>query len=171
MTSSGIDLEVAPVPVRPATGVSPKDLCVTQAGTRSGQTPAGTPEGGTDTSTGSESLDQLLDEARHATPVGRIEYRDPVAAYGSVAVVALRPLLADPVMRSFAIRALERIALQGHKVEAVDALRSCRPTPRVHPQGCRRSPWSSGSGPASEHSSQADWRPRPRSTIGCTGSW
>jgi hypothetical protein len=71
-----------------------------------------------------ESLASLLDQARSASPGTRIEYRDRVAAHGSAAITALRPLLADAVMAGFAVRTIERAGVGGHGAEAIEALRS-----------------------------------------------
>src|SRR5687768_13572881 len=56
-------------------------------------------------------LEQLLDEAREASPSTRLpEYRDVIAAFGGDAVEPLATWLNEPVLAAFAIRSLERIA-------------------------------------------------------------
>lgn len=63
------------------------------------------------------SLDALLQEARVAMPNNRIEYRDAIAAFGTDAIKALEPWVADRTLGSFAVRVLARAASIGHEAE------------------------------------------------------
>ncbi len=76
--------------------------------------------------TTAEGLLDLLDEAREADLGSRIEYRDPIASYGSVAIREVRSWLADATLVSFAIRVIEKAAAvdDGAKNDALVALRS-----------------------------------------------
>ncbi len=76
--------------------------------------------------TTAEGLLDLLDQAREADLGSRIEYRDPIAAYGSVAIREVRSWLADATLVSFAIRVIEKAAAvdDGAKNDALVALRS-----------------------------------------------
>jgi hypothetical protein len=56
-------------------------------------------------------LSRLLDEARSAPSAARIELRDPIAAYGTKAIEALKPWLVDEQMAAFAVRVLGRIGV------------------------------------------------------------
>jgi hypothetical protein len=58
----------------------------------------------------SDDLDQLLEVAGAAGPGVRIEFRDPIAAHGALAIPPLREWLADPRLGAFAVRTLEKIA-------------------------------------------------------------
>jgi len=71
-------------------------------------------------------LSVLLDEARNAGPLHRIEWRDPIASYGERAIAAVQPWLVDPVLGSFAIRVIERVGEQGKAEQATRALRAAR---------------------------------------------
>jgi hypothetical protein len=75
-----------------------------------------------------DDLDQLLEAARAARPDVRIEFRDPVAAHGGLAVPTLRDWLEDPRLSAFAVRALEKIAGDPSNRRAVlEALASLDP--------------------------------------------
>jgi hypothetical protein len=74
--------------------------------------------------TATDDLDRLVAAATAATPNDRIAFRDPIAAHGPAAVAAMRPLLASPTMRSFAIRVIEASAANGGRAEAITALSS-----------------------------------------------
>lgn len=74
----------------------------------------------------------LLDEARGASLDRRIEWRDPIAAFGERAIVTIEPWLADPAVSAFAIRVIERAGAQGHAEPAMRVLRAAR---RVVPPG------------------------------------
>lgn len=67
----------------------------------------------------SPSLAQLLERARTADPLDRIEFRDPIAAHGEAAIDELTDWLADPRLAAFAVRVLERI---GREAECRDAV-------------------------------------------------
>lgn len=58
----------------------------------------------------SDEFDQLLEAAGAAGPGARIEFRDPIAAHGALAIPQLREWLADPRLGAFAVRTLEMIA-------------------------------------------------------------
>lgn len=58
-----------------------------------------------------DDLDQLLKAARAADPGVRIQYRDPIAAHGASAIPELRRWLADDRLSAFAVRTLEKIAV------------------------------------------------------------
>ena len=66
-------------------------------------------------------LDTLLVEAQTADPLDRIEFRDPIAAHGELAIDAMTDWLGDPRLAAFAIRVLERIAREPANREAVVA--------------------------------------------------
>ncbi len=66
-------------------------------------------------------LDALLAQAQTAAPMDRIELRDPIAAYGELAIDAMTDWLGDPRLAAFAIRVLERIAREPANREAVVA--------------------------------------------------
>ena len=74
----------------------------------------------------SETLDGLLTRAREADPGNRIELRDPIAAYGEIAIDAMTDWLGDPRLAAFAIRVLERIgreqANRGAVIEVLAAV-------------------------------------------------
>jgi hypothetical protein len=73
-------------------------------------------------------LDRLLEDARTADPGDRILYRDRVAAQGSVAIPSMKQWLDDPRLAAFAVRVLERIAVEPTNRRAVlDALTSAEP--------------------------------------------
>ena len=55
-------------------------------------------------------LAQLLAGARNASPLTRINFRNPIAAYGGDAIPALAEWLGDPRLGAFAVRGLQRIA-------------------------------------------------------------
>lgn len=72
-----------------------------------------------------DDLDQLLDAASSADPGVRIEFRDPIARHGAVAIPRLRGWLADPRLSAFAVRTLEKVAADPENRRAVlDALGS-----------------------------------------------
>lgn len=72
-----------------------------------------------------EDLDQLLEAASAADPGARIEFRDPIAGHGAPAIPRLRLWLADPRLSAFAVRTLEKIAVDPANRSAVlDAFRS-----------------------------------------------
>jgi hypothetical protein len=71
-------------------------------------------------------LSTLLKEAGAASPMHRIEWRDPIAAHGARAIEGVRPWLADPVLAAFAIRVVERAGTNGEAALAAQVLRSSR---------------------------------------------
>lgn len=77
-------------------------------------------------------LDRSLAAAAAASPNDRIGYRDAIAAHGPAAVTVLTPYLADPTMRSFAIRTIESAAAHGAKTEAIATLSSLPPGAPPH---------------------------------------
>jgi hypothetical protein len=81
------------------------------------------------------TLEALLDEARAASPGGRIELRDRIAAYGIPAIDGVRPWLVDDQLSAFAVRVVERVGLDGEPVEAGRVLRSVRTKVPTNVQG------------------------------------
>ncbi|HYK94547.1 MAG TPA: hypothetical protein VE011_01615, partial [Candidatus Dormibacteraeota bacterium] len=73
-----------------------------------------------------QALLDLLGQAREADLLSRIEWRDPIAAFGTEAVQAIRPWLADPATASFAVRVIERAAAKNASAKelAIEALRA-----------------------------------------------
>jgi hypothetical protein len=82
--------------------------------------------------TATDDLDRLVAAATAATPNDRIGYRDAIAAHGPAAVAAMRPLLASPSMRSFAIRVIEAAAARSARAEAIAALSTLPPGTPPH---------------------------------------
>ena len=77
------------------------------------------------------TLDRLLRDARDADRKTRIDWRDPIAAYGVAAVGPMRSWLEDPVLGAFAGVVLEKIGHRtgaGLKPAAVKALAAGRAT-------------------------------------------
>ena len=70
-----------------------------------------------------ETLEQLVEQARSAPPNHRIELRDPIAAHGTAAVDAMAEWLADPQLTRFAVRVIGRIADLGERDAALTTLR------------------------------------------------
>ena len=79
-------------------------------------------------------LEALLDEARSAAPGRRIEWRDPIAAYGDRGIEAVSPWLADSVLAPFAVRVIDRAGLDGHAEAATRVLKESR---KRAPEGLR----------------------------------
>jgi hypothetical protein len=73
------------------------------------------------------SLEDLLQQARDATPATRIDYRNPIAAHGLAAVEVMRDWLGDPKLGAFAVRVLRRVADSPARQEAIAALQAGRP--------------------------------------------
>ncbi len=69
-----------------------------------------------------ETLEQLVEQARSAPPNQRIELRDPIAAHGTAAVDAMAEWLADPQLTRFAVRVIGRVADLGERDAAVQSL-------------------------------------------------
>ena len=55
-------------------------------------------------------LSQLLEGAKNASPMTRIEFRNAIAEQGGVAIPALASWLRDPRLAAFSVRVLQRIA-------------------------------------------------------------
>jgi hypothetical protein len=72
-----------------------------------------------------ESLDELLVAAGEAPPESRIEFRDRIAAFGSVAIDRLMtsPWIGDPKYASFAVLTIRKAGELGVQKHAVRALR------------------------------------------------
>jgi hypothetical protein len=66
-----------------------------------------------------DDLDQLLEAANAADPGVRIQFRDPIAAHGASAIPPLRGWLADARLSAFALRTLEKIAVDPSNRRAV----------------------------------------------------
>lgn len=69
------------------------------------------------------SLDEAMIGASEAPPSVRIEYRDPIARFGALAVTAIAPWLADRDYATFAVRTIAKAAEFGGRDEAILALR------------------------------------------------
>jgi hypothetical protein len=67
------------------------------------------------------NLDRLLDQAQTASPLERIELRDPIAAHGERAIDAMTDWLDDARLAAFAVRVLERIGREPFSRDAVVA--------------------------------------------------
>lgn len=89
---------------------------------------------------GPPGLEAVLMKARDASPGQRIEWRDPIAAYGAPAIEAVQPWLADAQLAAFAIRVIERVGCAGEPELASQALRSARP--RVPPSAAVDVDWA-----------------------------
>jgi hypothetical protein len=76
---------------------------------------------------GVDRLDDLLAQAETADGLTRIEYRDPIARFGSVAVERLQPWLLDARLGRFAVLAIARAGTQFEaRAEAIAALRGAK---------------------------------------------
>jgi hypothetical protein len=74
-------------------------------------------------------LEALLTKVEEAGPIDRIDFRDPVAAYGLEAIPALEAWLADPRLEVFAVRTLEKIAEQDvAREDVIDVFESLEPS-------------------------------------------
>ncbi len=71
-------------------------------------------------------LTELIATATAADPVDRIQWRDPIAAFGASAIEAVTPWLKDPTMAAFAIRVIVRIGTDGERDLAISTLRTAR---------------------------------------------
>lgn len=69
------------------------------------------------------SLEELLAAAAAASPSDRITLRDPIAAFGADAIVALEPWLSDQRLSGFAVRAIGRAAVSDQSL-AIRVLRT-----------------------------------------------
>jgi len=66
--------------------------------------------------------------AAEAPPSSRIEFRDPIARYGSEGIARVTPWLADPTMAAFAVRVIARAADFGASDQSRRILRACLAT-------------------------------------------
>lgn len=57
-----------------------------------------------------DTLEELIERARAASPSDRIELRDPIAAHGLAAIGPMAGWLRDPKLGPFAVRVMEQIA-------------------------------------------------------------
>lgn len=75
-----------------------------------------------------QTLLDLLEEAREADLGSRIDWRDRIAAHGADAIREIRPWLAEPSTVSFAIRVIERAAVTDTESRqlSIEALRAVR---------------------------------------------
>ncbi len=71
-------------------------------------------------------LDQLVVQARSATPNELIDLRDPIAAHWRDAIDAMAEWLAAPTLTRFAVRVIGRVADLGERDAAVHTLRAAR---------------------------------------------
>lgn len=74
-----------------------------------------------------DDLDNLLAAAAKADGSNRIEFRDPIAAFGSEAIKRLEPWIADARLAAFAVLTIKRAGELGALVEAGDVLRQAAP--------------------------------------------
>lgn len=74
-----------------------------------------------------DDLATLLRLAADADGMGRIEFRDPIAAHGSSAVARLEDWLTDPRLGPFAVITIKAVGLGGAAIEARAALQRARP--------------------------------------------
>jgi hypothetical protein len=72
------------------------------------------------------ALATLLTRAEGADPANRIDWRDPIAAYGAAAIEAVTPWLKVPALAAFAIRVIARAGLAGEREAAQATLRQAR---------------------------------------------
>src|SRR4051794_16528327 len=72
----------------------------------------------------SDELRDLLSRASVADPEIRIDFRDPIAAFGADAIVEIQPWLTDERLGFFAARVVGKSAQQGAVREAAEAFRS-----------------------------------------------
>jgi hypothetical protein len=72
-------------------------------------------------------LNDLLRRAAESSGIDRIDYRDPIAAFGSAAIVRLSPWLTDPRLGPFAVVTITKAGSLGATTEAIATLRQARP--------------------------------------------
>ena len=70
-----------------------------------------------------ETLTELLDRARAASPNNRIDLRDEIAAHGEAAISAMVEWIDHPEHWRFAIKVIWRAGQLGHRDAAIEALR------------------------------------------------
>jgi hypothetical protein len=75
---------------------------------------------------GTAELATLLEQAQSAPPGRRIESRDPIAAFGPLAIEGVRPWLTDDALAAFAVRVIEKVGIDGEAALATEALRAAR---------------------------------------------
>jgi hypothetical protein len=71
-------------------------------------------------------LADLLNRARKASPMDRIDLRDAIAAFGPEAITAVRPWVDDAVLGPFAVRVIAKVAESEARTRAVAALVEAR---------------------------------------------
>ena len=69
-----------------------------------------------------DELDDLLRRAADADGLTRMEFRDPIAAFGEAAILRLEPWLGDARLGAFAVRTIGRAAMQRGAVAAARAV-------------------------------------------------
>ena len=69
-------------------------------------------------------LDELIESVRAASRQDRISYRGGLAAFGSEAIKAVSPWLADPEFGAFAVRVIQAAATGEARDEGIAALRN-----------------------------------------------
>jgi hypothetical protein len=79
-------------------------------------------------------LARLLAEAAAASPDRRIEWRDPIAAFGRRGIEGVEPWLADGALAAFAIRVIWRAGERDDPAAAVKVLRAARRRLSAHLQ-------------------------------------
>jgi hypothetical protein len=73
-----------------------------------------------------ESLSDLLEAAREASPSSRIDFRDAIAAHGDQALAAIEPWFQQRELAGFAVRVAERAATYASPGAAAKVLRTIR---------------------------------------------
>ncbi len=71
-------------------------------------------------------LEALLEAAKAAPPERRIEFRDQIAAHGTLAIEGVKPWLVDDVLAAFAVRVIEQVGIHGEPEMATKVLRAAR---------------------------------------------
>ena len=69
-----------------------------------------------------EELRQLVEQVRGASPFDRIDFRDPIARFGDLAIQAMLDLVDEPKLRHFAILVIGRAGQLGESDSALTAL-------------------------------------------------
>ena len=73
-----------------------------------------------------DALAELLARAEGADAPNRIDFRDPIAAYGAAGIEAVTPWLKVPTLAAFAIRVIARAGMDGERAAAQTVLRAAR---------------------------------------------
>ena len=68
------------------------------------------------------TLEQAMTAAEKATPLTRIDFRDPIAHFGEEGITAVQPWLRRPELAAFAVRVITRAGELGSKRTAVAVL-------------------------------------------------